>query len=602
MSGLIPQTFIDDLLARTDIIDIISECITLKKAGRNHQARCPFHQEKTPSFTASHEKQFYYCFGCGAAGNAISFIMNYHHIDFPKAVEILAQKLGLDVPRTQDKEAQIRSERLNPLYTLSQQAAEFYQAQYISHSEHDQAKSYLMQRGLTDEVITRFSIGYAPSGWNNLLNHLPNQEDNEKQLEESGLLIRHETRDNLYDRFRKRIIFPIRDLRGRVIGFGGRSLGDEKPKYLNSPETPIFHKGRELYGLYEAKQAHREPERLIVVEGYMDVVALAQHGINNAVATLGTATTADHIKKLFQHTSEIVFCFDGDAAGKKAAWRALETTLPAMEDGRRARFLFLPQGEDPDSLVFQHGADDFQTRVTQASETLDQYLFNHLESAITMHTLDGKAQFARQAQHYIQQIPEGTYHRELLINEVAKRTELGSRIVNDLMASEEKSSSPTPAPEPKKSRHFNEFTPFSHQTTFNKSASTPSSDKASAARRAIQTLLEYPTLAEKISLDILKKDENRDTQLLVTLIQFLQTSPVKSQSAIRGSWHNTALGEAMTEIQLSDLPDDDPESILLNSIDKLVGNIKKTERSARPGRERLSDLKNKSVLRSKPKI
>ena len=595
MSGLIPQTFIDDILARTDIIDVISENITLKKAGRNYQARCPFHQEKTPSFTANHEKQFYYCFGCGAAGNAINFVMNYQHIDFPAAVEVLAQKLGLNVLRTQDKDSQERSERLNPLYTLSKQATEFYQQQYTSHSEHTAAKNYLLQRGLTDETIARFDIGYAPSGWNNLLNHLSKQTYNEKQLEESGLIVKHETRDNLYDRFRKRIIFPIRDLRGRVIGFGGRSLGDEKPKYLNSPETPIFHKGRELYGLYEAKQAHPVPERLIVVEGYMDVVALAQHGINNAVATLGTATTTDHINKLFRYTSEIAFCFDGDTAGKKAAWRALETTLPAMKDGRRARFLFLPQGEDPDSLVFQKGADYFHEQITRHSETLDQYLFNHLASAISMHTLDGKAQFARQAQHYIQQLPEGAY-RELLINEVAKHTELGNRIINDLMLPAEKA---TPEIATHEAPFYEHSTPSTspNYNTASRQYSHRKKVKPTSARLAIRILLKFPALAEKIPLGILRKDENRETQLLVTLTQFLQTSPAKSQSAIRGSWHNTALGEEMTEIQLLTLPDEDPEPLLLSSVNKLVENIRKAERSTRPARERLQDAKAATTTR-----
>ena len=598
MNGLIPQTFIDDLLVRTDIIDIISECVPLKKAGRNHQACCPFHKEKTPSFTANHEKQFYYCFGCGAAGNAISFMMNYHHINFPEAVEMLAQKLGIDVPRTQDSNAKARSEKLNPLFSLSKQAAEFYQQQYLSHSENIDAKNYLTQRGLNADTIARFNIGYAPSGWNNLLNQLSEHTDNNTLLEESGLLIRHETRNNLYDRFRKRIIFPIRDLRGRVIGFGGRSLGDDKPKYLNSPETPIFHKGRELYGLYEAKQAHHTLERVIVVEGYMDVVALAQHGINNAVATLGTATTSDHIQKLFRHTNEIVFCFDGDAAGKKAAWRALETAIPSMEDGRRARFLFLPEGEDPDSLIFKQGANYFQTQIQQQSETLDEYLSNHLSSSISMHTLDGKAQFTQEAQKYIQMLPEGAY-RQLLIHDIAKRTELSSNIINTLMTHEE---SPPLASPPLKPPTFERFNPppaaFDSPPALEKSVHSQKM-KVTPSRLAIRILIKHPFLAEKISIDDLRRDKSQDTQLLVTLIQFLQTSQIKSESAIRGSWHNTALGEAMTETQLLDIPEDEPESTLLNSINRLLDKVRKNERSSRPARERLEAAKAKATTSRK---
>ena len=427
---LIPQVFIDDLLARTDIIQIISDAVPLKKAGRNHQALCPFHQEKTPSFTASHEKQFYYCFGCGAAGNAVNFVMNYHHIDFPAAVNMLADKLGLDVPRTNNNAQQEARNKTDPIYLLLEQVTSYYQMQYHQHAEKEAAQDYIRQRNLNDKIIRHFGIGYAPSGWNNLLTDLCSEQESVKALEETGLLIRHETRNNLYDRFRKRIIFPIRDLRGRVVGFGGRALGDEKPKYLNSPESAVFHKGRELYGLYEAKQVHNTPDQLIVVEGYMDVVALAQHGIHNAVATLGTATTSGHVQKLFRHTSQIVFCFDGDGAGRKAAWKAMETVLPAMEDGRKVRFLFLPQNEDPDSVVSRHGAKYFNQLIKEESKTLDDYLFGQLEEEAGTHTIDGKAQFAKLAKAYIHRLPEMGAYKQLLTKELARRTELSVSQLN----------------------------------------------------------------------------------------------------------------------------------------------------------------------------
>ncbi len=374
MSGRIPQSFIDDLLDRLDIVEVIDRRVGLKKSGRNFTACCPFHEEKTPSFSVNQEKQFYYCFGCGAGGNAIGFIMDYERMDFPRAIEVLADTAGLEVPREASAFQEQPQQKKN-IYTILEKAAVYYQQQLKEHPQKQRAVDYLKARGLSGEIARDFDMGYAPPGWDNLLNHLGQSDEDRQLLIDGGMLIEKEEENKLYDRFRDRIIFPIRDNRGRVIAFGGRVLGDDKPKYLNSPETPVFHKSKELYGLYQSRKANRQLQRLLVVEGYMDVVALAQHGINWSAATLGTATSTDHLNRVFRQCPEVIFCFDGDEAGRKAAVRALDSALPAMEDGRRARFLFLPQGEDPDSMVRAIGASNF-IRLVEKAEPLEEYLFN----------------------------------------------------------------------------------------------------------------------------------------------------------------------------------------------------------------------------------
>ncbi|MDJ0740543.1 MAG: DNA primase, partial [Gammaproteobacteria bacterium] len=392
MPGAIPQHFIDDLLARADIVEIIGRRVPLKKAGREFHACCPFHSEKTPSFTVSPAKQFYHCFGCGAHGSALGFLMEYDRLSFPEAVEELASSMGLEVPR---EAAFDQGPDHRPLYELLELAAQHYEQQLRQHADAARAVDYLRQRGLSGEIAARFRLGFAPPGWDNLLQALGGDDERVARLRDAGLITEQDHKR--YDRLRDRIIFPIRDGRGRVVGFGGRLLGDGKPKYLNSPETPVFHKGRELYGLYEARQADGHPARLLVVEGYMDVVALAQFGIGNAVATLGTATTSDHLEKLYRATPEVVFCFDGDRAGRDAAWKALQTALPLMRDGRQARFLFLPDGEDPDSLVRQIGAAAFTERVGGA-QPLSEYLFEKLSAQVDMQTLDGRARLGELTQ------------------------------------------------------------------------------------------------------------------------------------------------------------------------------------------------------------
>jgi len=424
MAGRIPQSFLDDLLERVDLVDIVDRRVKLKKTGKNYSARCPFHDEKSPSFTVNPDKQFFYCFGCGAGGNALGFVMDYDNVDFPQAVETLANGLGLAIPREDNgrggQSASAESQH-RPLYALLEKTARFYQHALRTHAKASRAIDYLKGRGLSGEIARSFGLGFAPPGWDNLLKAMGEGEESRRQLLDTGMLVRNDA-DRLYDRFRDRIVFPIRDQRGRIVAFGGRVLGDDKPKYLNSPETPIFNKGRELYGLYEARQANRKLDRLLVVEGYMDVIALAQSGISNATATLGTATSNTHLERIFRLCPEVVFCFDGDQAGRKAAFRALEATLPCMTDGRQARFLFLPEGDDPDTMVRREGADAFRHQVASA-RPLEQFLFDNLAEGLDTATLDGRARYSQQVLPYLRQLPVGVY-RELMFRELAERTGL----------------------------------------------------------------------------------------------------------------------------------------------------------------------------------
>ena len=414
MVGRIPQSFIDELVSRIDIVDVIGERVPLKKAGREFKACCPFHDEKTPSFTVSPSKQFYHCFGCGAHGTVLGFLIDYGHMEFPEAVEELASRIGLDVPR----EAEVNADTVPstaPLRDLLERADEHFRRQLRSHPEAARAIAYLKGRGVSGEVARDFHIGFAPPGWDLLISSLGGSEADNTLLVEAGLAIRGDNR-RLYDRFRDRVMFPIRDGRGRVVGFGGRVIdADQNPKYLNSPETPVFHKGRELYGLWQAKRAHRQLTHLLVVEGYMDVVALAQHGLSNAVATLGTAATSDHVERLFRSTSEVFFCFDGDDAGRRAAWRALETVLPVLQDGRTARFLFLPQGEDPDSLVRREGRQGFEQRLRTADSALE-YLFSHLQMQVDMSIPEGRVRLVELSRPLLGRLPAGA------MREVATQT------------------------------------------------------------------------------------------------------------------------------------------------------------------------------------
>jgi DNA primase len=431
MAGRIPQTFIDDLLDRIDIVDVVNGRVPLKKAGKNYKACCPFHEEKSPSFTVAQDKQFYYCFGCGAGGNALSFVMEFDRLDFLPAVEILAKNAGLEIPREAAQDAQV-SKQKDSLYSVLGESDKYFRQQLRQHQAAVGAVEYLKGRGLSGQVAGQYGVGYAPPGWDNLLKAVGTDPERIGLLDESGMLVTKPEEKKQYDRFRHRITFPIRDQRGRTVGFGGRVLDDSTPKYLNSPETPVFHKGRELYGLYEARQKLKEIPCLIMVEGYMDVIALAQFEINNAVATLGTALTESHLQKIFRYTSEMVFCFDGDKAGRKAAARALETALPEMRDGVSAKFLFLPDGEDPDTMVRKLGKEAFMAQVDSALP-LSEFLFDQLSDGIDDSTADGKARLSKVCAPQINRIPQGVF-RQLMLEELSRRTGISADNLRDYVA------------------------------------------------------------------------------------------------------------------------------------------------------------------------
>ncbi|MDP8078453.1 DNA primase [Phocoenobacter skyensis] len=415
MKGLIPRSFIDDLIARTDIVQLIDSRVKLKKAGRNYQACCPFHHEKTPSFSVSPSKQFYHCFGCGVSGNVITFLMEYDKLEFVEAIEELAQLYGLEVPRENATASQFPSTNYKTkrdLYQLMEEIAKFYQDLTASNPH---SLAYLENRGLSKTVIEQFELGFSLNAMDSVLGKFGRTKEDIQKLLDAGMLSQSE-QGRVYDRFRNRIMFPIRDRRGRVIAFGGRVLGDEKPKYLNSPESTIYHKGNELYGLYQALQIDEKPQSLVVVEGYMDVVALAQFDVRNTVASLGTATTGDQIQLMFRHTEQVICCYDGDRAGRDAAWRALENALPYLEDGRQLKFIFLPDGEDPDSFVRKQGKEGFEQYIANA-QPLSDFLFNSLLIKVDLSTKEGKSKLASLALPILKQIPGETlrvYLRNIL--------------------------------------------------------------------------------------------------------------------------------------------------------------------------------------------
>ncbi len=546
MAGLIPQTFLDDLLDRVDIVEVIDRRVKLKKTGKNYSARCPFHDEKTPSFSVNPEKQFYYCFGCGAGGNALGFVMDYENVDFPQAVETLASSAGLQVPRepTPGGAARAESEQGNkPLYALLEQVANYYKQQLRQHPQAKKAVDYLKSRGLTGEIAKRFDLGFAPPGWDNLLQALGEDEAQRKLLMQAGMLVENESK-RIYDRFRDRVVFPIRDQRGRIIAFGGRVLGDDKPKYLNSPETPIFQKGRELYGLYQAKQANRKLERILVVEGYMDVIALAQHGINYATATLGTSTSKAHLERIYRLCPEVVFCFDGDEAGRKAAFRALEAALPCMEDGRQARFLFLPEGEDPDTMVRSGGAEHFQQLLDSATP-LETFLFESMEQGLDTSSMDGRARLSKLALPYIRQLPEGVF-RQLMFQALAQRTGLE---LNSLMQLEV----PPPAQSPEPPRYDDDPEPFREPEEApgprqRDAVSALATGYSNLAQSAIALLLHQPHIARLTEVRVLQGLEGEDVSLLRELLELLRRRPESNTAMLLGHWYGTTEGELLSRL------------------------------------------------------
>lgn len=519
MKGSIPRSFIDDLLARTDIVELINSRVKLKKAGRDYQACCPFHHEKTPSFTVSQKKQFYHCFGCGAHGNAITFLMEYDKLEFVDAIEEMAGLLGLEVPIENSKQLnekngkQVNYQTKRNLYELMQNIASFYQQQLAQHIP---AQAYLQQRGLSDEVIQRFQIGYVANSFNSVLQRFAKTKEEQKKLFDLGMLSSNE-RGDIYDRFRNRIMFPIRDRRGRTIAFGGRVLNDDKPKYLNSPESVTYHKGNELYGLYEALQANDSPQMLLVVEGYMDVVALAQFGVDYAVASLGTATTSEQIQQLFRTTEQVICCYDGDRAGREAAWRAFENALPYLEDGRQLKFIFLPDGEDPDSFIRQNGKAGFEQYLHNA-QSLSDFLFASLTPKVDFSTQEGKTKLSALAVPLIKQIP-GEMLRLSLRNMLAQK--IGLLDQNQLEAM-----LPTP-------------------TKQIKSKSVQKTGKRTPMRILVTLLLQNPELAQVVpDLTPLKVLNEAGFPLFEKLVELCQQKVGISTGQILEYWR----GEEQAEI------------------------------------------------------
>ena len=486
----IPDAFIDDLLARTDIVELVGSRVPLKRQGKEYASRCPFHDERSASFTVSPTKQFYHCFGCGAHGTAISFLMNYDRLEFLDAVDELAKRAGMEVPRdTQQRNATPDSV---DQYAALDAAAKFFQKQ-LAISE--KARGYFDRRGVDDAIRTQFGLGYAPDGFSALRDALGTDPQRMALLERVGLFSKND-KSHIYDKFRDRVMFPIHDRRGRTIAFGGRVLDPEdSPKYLNSPETPLFHKGRELYGLWQVRQTNSRIERLIVVEGYMDVIALFQHGITQAVATLGTATTPEHAELLFRNAPDVYFCFDGDAAGRRAASKAMESVLPRMKDGRQAFFLFLPDGEDPDTLVRHEGSAGFDLRLRDATP-LSTFFFDELRKDANLGTLDGKARMAERAKPLLAQIPDGAFG-DLMRQRLTELTGVGARAATQAQPSSQRAR-----------------------------AQTASTQKRSLVRSAIALLLQQPSLAMALeSTDGFSALRQPGVALLAELVSLVHARP-----------------------------------------------------------------------------
>ena len=471
MAGRIPQQFIDDLLARTDVVDVIDSLLPLKKKGANYSACCPFHNEKTPSFTVSQDKQFYHCFGCGVSGSAIGFLMDYSHLSFVEAIEELASRAGVEVQREQGYESAQPVRDLTPLREMNERVSEFYQQQLRQHQSSRLASEYLKNRGLTGEIAKKYQLGFAPPGWNNVLSTLGQTEVAQGVLKELGLIVSNDN-NKTYDRFRERIIFPIRNKRGQTIGFGGRILDSGEPKYLNSPETPLYHKGREVYGLYEALKSSSKIQRLILVEGYLDVISLSQLGIAHVVAALGTAITREQIDLMFRSVSELVICMDGDSAGQKAAWRAVVNALPALRSGRQIKVLLLQQGQDPDSLIREQGLEHFEHLIEEALP-LSRYFFSYLTERHPLDTIEGRASFLEEARPLLQTLPDGAF-ATMMSKQLAELSQV-------------------PQPESVNNQ----------RSTYRVKKSTAGSAKQSPSviRQLITTLLHEPHLAEDISPD-----------------------------------------------------------------------------------------------------
>ncbi|MEI6893570.1 MAG: DNA primase [Colwellia sp.] len=554
MAGRISRQFIDDLLNRADIVDLVDSRVPLKKAGKNHQACCPFHNEKSPSFTVSQDKQFYHCFGCGEHGNAISFLMEFDRLDFVDAVEELAAHCGMDVIREENnaspeeqRQQQKNYQQKQDDYELMTQISRFFQQQLKVATDKETAVDYLKGRGLSGEVVKRFGIGYISDSWDGVMKNFSHNGQANQQLIDLGMAISGENK-RPYDRFRGRIMFPISDKRGRVIGFGGRVLGDAKPKYLNSPETRIYHKGQELYGLHEAKRANKQLKRLIVVEGYMDVVALAQYGVDYAVASLGTATTFEQLQTLFRTVPDVVCCYDGDRAGRDAAWRAMENALPLIRDGFSLKFVFVPDGEDPDSLIRSQGKKFFESMLDDAIP-LSKFLFEQLMQKVDMNSLEGRAALVESFQPYFAKLPDSIL-KDAMINDIANNFGTGSE------------------------QFLAKFTKNKKGSTIKRVLKTQS--KVTPVRLALALLLEHPHIANSLGdISVLQPLTAPGIPLLMQVLGICQQNPDIKSSQLLEYFRGTEQGKQLSKLMCwqHHVEADAAIDVFLDSIEKLLNNF-----------------------------
>lgn len=560
----IPSDFIDDLLARIDIIDVIDKRVPIKKSGKDYSGCCPFHKEKTPSFTVSQPKQFYYCFGCGASGNAIGFLMAHEHLSFVEAVETLAQQAGVEIPYEQSLH---KNQASKSLYDLLENVAKFYQNRLKGDK---QAIDYLKSRGLTGEICKAYGVGFAADSWDSLLKQFP---QDTQALRQTGMLVQKDDSNRFYDRFRGRIMFPIRDKRGRVIAFGGRILGQGQAKYLNSPETTLFHKGGEVYGLYEVLRSNTKLTQLIVVEGYMDVIALAQHGVQNSVASLGTALTAQSLTKLFNIVPEVVLCFDGDNAGRSAALRAVNNSLPILTEGKQLKLLFLPQGEDPDSLIRKEGREVFSKRISQ-SVNLSSMIMEHLLDQVDISSVDGRVRLAELAKPYLNKISSKVY-QALLLEELARYTRLDAQRLHNMLLVDE-----------------------SVTTT------AQGSQQKSLCEHAIMLLLKQPAL---VSLFEAGKDflalKDVKAELLMSLVQCLRNHGALNVGQILGIWQDESEAKMLAALaaQPCILTEEEIEEELKDTICQFVKQLREVDmggllaKARKQGLTGLSDAEREQI-------
>ncbi len=572
MAGLIPQHFIDDLLTRVDIVDIVDSSVALKKAGRDFKACCPFHDEKSPSFTVSQNKQFYHCFGCGAHGTAISFLMDYNGLDFIEAVEELASRAGVEVPREQGDFTKTKDN--SELYELMELVVQHFCQQLRESSEAHRAVDYLKQRGLSGELAREFELGFAPPGWDILLNALGTSDAAKQRLAEIGMTLEKDN-GGYYDRFRDRIIFPIRDQRGRAIGFGGRVFDDSLPKYLNSPETPIFHKGRELYGLFQARHQLKDMQRIYIVEGYMDVLALAQHGIRNVVASLGTAVTENHLERLFRTSPQIIFCFDGDSAGQKAAWRSMDIALPLLKEGRQVHFMFMPDGEDPDTYVHKHGREKYEDSSNYVP--LSNYLIDKFKQETRLDSREGMGQLVDGIVPLVGKLPAGAL-RELLVKDIAKLADMNIDSLKNLV--ERKQEAPANKTQAQHLVSTNQF---------NKEHST-------LIANAISFLLQNPELGVLIEPEALSDIKTQGVEFLRELLALVHKQPEISCAGILEHWRDSKYENRLKQLSIKDNLLTEPDELkikFLEIINKIALDYQQQQRDARlQNIQSLDDLRN----------